>query len=207
MDWQADSDRSSPHERSRSRDADQHPDTRPQTVDSRAKHRELPDCGTEAEERTRQKASATPNFCATPPRTVRAISPRTVRATPPRTVRAISPRTVPATDKVTQELKKRPHSKTTSRVSKPDSEAAQASTGPRMYSQDSPYIEPQPLPGSTVAKLRFVKTHESRDIRGIDAICDEWHSSIHAHLDTLRSQREDLRAAMLENPDERWRSQ
>ena len=118
LDWQADSDHSSPHERSRSRDADQHPDTRPQIVDSRAKHRELPDCGTEAEGRTRQEASATPNFCATPP--------RTVPATPPRTV--------PATDKVTQQPKKRPRS----RVSKPDSEAAQASTGLRMTRQDSP---------------------------------------------------------------------
>lgn len=182
--------RKSLHERSRSRNAVQHPDTAPHFVERRTKHRESPDSDAEAEAvecKPSTTFAAPPDGLPTTPTglhtapTVLPTAPIGLSTAP--TGLPTTP-TVIATESVTKKPEKRKRSKTP-RVSKPDSEAAQASNGPRMTSQDSP-IEPEPLPGSTVATLRLVKTRATRGRDDIDAIGVHWMGDIVRHLDSLQ---------------------
>jgi hypothetical protein len=121
MECANDPDRSSSRERSRSRDSDQHPATRPEFFEKRTKHRESPDSGTAADERRHQKALGTPNFCATPPCKVFSTPQPTVAATSKQpTVPTTPPRTGIATEKVAKSPEKKQVRSSPPRVSNTD---------------------------------------------------------------------------------------
>ena len=190
--------RKPPHERSRSRNAVQHPDTAPHFVEHRTKHRESPDSDAEAEavECRPSTTFATPDGLPTTPTGLHTsttglpTAPTGLPTTP----------TALATESVTKKPKKSRRSNTAPRVSKPDS-APQDSTGPSMTLQESP-IEPAPLPGSTVATLGLVKTRATRGRDDIDSIGTVWDGRIEAQLNTLQRTRPNTN---WNDPDEEWR--